>query len=272
MRNQCQWSNSEDEDESCTSEAARYGRIINTGGFMRRYHADGVDPHYGGFDSERYDQIRKSAEHDIYVKPNTDGSNGNLPFNYQSANQGGKIDLVVGETSCTDARSLLNSFDLSICAASFDGAKFRIPHPHLTFNGKVVIEPKRLALMAKYSELILKQKKLGNELSQASYEHSEGNELLHLPPAQRAVINEMHQQDLFEQARLRRPCQVAGDESAFRRYHKSIARLFYRRRKYLSRGIKVINSPVDADAATEIILSSINSENLNSMNCGRHGW
>jgi hypothetical protein len=50
------------------------------------------------------------------VLPLESGEKGPLPFNYEC--DGDVIDLVVGETGCTEARSLLESSDLSICAVS----------------------------------------------------------------------------------------------------------------------------------------------------------
>ena len=47
-------------------------------------------------------------------------------------------------------RELLNSFDLSICKASWDGNTFRIPHPHLTFARKSITEPFRRSVMVEY--------------------------------------------------------------------------------------------------------------------------
>jgi hypothetical protein len=70
-----------------------------------------------------------------------------LPFNFNGGSGLVSMDLVVSERQCHDARQLLESFDLSICGCSFDGTTFRIPHPHLTFSSKAMIEPRRHALM-----------------------------------------------------------------------------------------------------------------------------
>ena len=72
-----------------------------------------------------------------------------LPFNFHGMQH--PIDFVVSEKRCFDARQLLAQFDLSICSCSFDGTTFRIPHPHLSFTGKAMIEPRRHALMEHFA-------------------------------------------------------------------------------------------------------------------------
>ena len=53
------------------------------------------------------------------------------------------LDLVVGY-NCAMATDVLKFFDITICAASFDGTTFRIPSPHLTFTRRTHIEPARV--------------------------------------------------------------------------------------------------------------------------------
>lgn len=79
--------------------------------------------------------------YDIKPKPG-----GNLPFDF---NGDGDIDLIVAQDALS-ASSLLDGFDLEICKASFDGKKFHIPDPHLTFAAKTRMEPNRIAVVGSY--------------------------------------------------------------------------------------------------------------------------
>lgn len=67
-----------------------------------------------------------------------------MSYNYQLTD---RLDLVVAQSSCSDARELLKSFDLLICAAYYDGETFHIPHPHMTFQKRSSMEPLRLSMM-----------------------------------------------------------------------------------------------------------------------------
>jgi hypothetical protein len=79
--------------------------------------------------------------YDIKPKPR-----GNLPFDF---NGYGRIDLIVAQVGLS-ASDLLDGFDLEICKASFDGKKFHIPDPHLTFAAKTKMEPYRRAVVGSY--------------------------------------------------------------------------------------------------------------------------
>jgi len=79
--------------------------------------------------------------HNIKPKPG-----GHLPFDFNGT---GKIDLIVAKTG-VPVSSLLDGFDLEICKASFDGKKFHIPDPHLTFAAKTKMEPNRRAVVGSY--------------------------------------------------------------------------------------------------------------------------
>ena len=72
--------------------------------------------------------------YDIKPKPG-----GDLPFDFHGEAQ---VDLIVA-TAGLSASDLLEGFDLDICKASFDGKKFHIPNPHLTFAGKTKMESNR---------------------------------------------------------------------------------------------------------------------------------
>ena len=93
-----------------------------------------IDTQSGAFDTE-------SGVYAIKPKPQ-----GNLPFDFDGI---GKIDLIVAQ-SAVPASSLLDGFDLEICKASFDGKKFHIPDPHLTFAAKTRMEPNRKAVVGSY--------------------------------------------------------------------------------------------------------------------------
>eukprot|EP00986_Skeletonema_menzelii_P009040 scaffold4012_cov127-Skeletonema_menzelii.AAC.2 len=81
------------------------------------------------------------GRHDIKPRPG-----GNLPFDFTGS---GSVDLIVAKTGIPTS-SLLDSFDLEICKASFDGRKFHIPDPHLTFAGKTRMETNRRAVVSSY--------------------------------------------------------------------------------------------------------------------------
>ena len=80
---------------------------------------------------------------------------GDLPFDFDENCQG-NIDLIVGVKVPSEllgkitAYDLLDSFDLTICKASFDGTTFKIPEPHLLFNRKSTMEPCRRTLLQWY--------------------------------------------------------------------------------------------------------------------------
>ncbi len=85
--------------------------------------------------------------------PTNDGSynvkpkpGGNLPFDFKGD---ADVDLIVAKADIC-ASTLLEGFDLNICKASFDGKKFHIPDPHLTFAGKTRMEANRRAVVGSY--------------------------------------------------------------------------------------------------------------------------
>ena len=79
--------------------------------------------------------------YDIKPKPG-----GDLPFDFGGL---GQVDLIVASAGLS-ASDLLEGFDLDICKASFDGKKFHIPNPHLTFAGKTKMESNRRAIVGSY--------------------------------------------------------------------------------------------------------------------------
>ena len=104
--------------------------------------------------------VDKNKAYNIKTK-----ANGDLPFDF---NGSGNIDLIVARVNArskqasknksskkekapeTSAFDLLDDFDLEMCKASFDGTKFRIPDPHLTFARKTTMEPNRRAVVESY--------------------------------------------------------------------------------------------------------------------------
>ena len=81
------------------------------------------------------------------IRTNTDPPGAPLPYNFHCPTS---IQLIVGKPGIQDARDLLKSFDLSICQISFDGTRFRFPSPHLTFNGRSIMEPARASIVKTY--------------------------------------------------------------------------------------------------------------------------
>jgi len=81
---------------------------------------------------------------------------GNLPFDFEASH--GTIDLIVGVkvprnlNETVTAHDLLDSFDLTICKASFDGTTFQIPELHLLFNRKTTMEFSCLILLDSYTK------------------------------------------------------------------------------------------------------------------------
>ena len=64
----------------------------------------------------------------------------------------GQVDLLIVATAGLSASSIirLEGLDLDTCKASFDGKKFHIPDPHLTFAGKTKMESNRRAVVGSY--------------------------------------------------------------------------------------------------------------------------
>ena len=112
-------------------EACSYGRSVD------RY-VDWKWRHGMSFDILGVDQ---NKAYNIKAK------NNELPFDFYG---NGSIDLVVARREVNTALALLDDFDLNICKASFDGNRFIIPDPHLTFKHKSTMEPNRRAVVESY--------------------------------------------------------------------------------------------------------------------------
>lgn len=102
-------------------EALRFGAWVDD------YASAGVPMHPLAFTN--------TPQHKIKCLPDQE-----LLFNFKFKSSK-SLDVIVGEVGCEDARELLESFDIIICKCSFDGRVFRIPNPHLTFNGQTVRNP-----------------------------------------------------------------------------------------------------------------------------------
>ena len=206
--------------------------------------------------------FRMSGEHAIRVLPGTP-----LPFDWNLRRKT-SLDLVVSEAGIDDARRLLDSFDLLLCKASFDGAAFRIPDPHRSLAARSRLEPQRLALMEAFAEFAVAE--------EHSPRHNRPTAGFCCPPISdcewRAIFATARTRDdsggsLFAAAGVRWTAKLpaprrrsprasdaarAADEEdeAFAEeyggggtttlfYHNFMARLFHRLRKYARRGVRV---------------------------------
>lgn len=205
--------------------------------------------------------------------------NDNLPFDYSGR---GKIDLIVAKKTKGDTVAkrddesmstsepaskktkkiqprtvtpldVLQDFDLTICAASFDGRTFRIPNPHLTFAGKTTMEPLRKAVVESYVrfydsknpdniratipsvEMDLIQKGLvGCQpffrfVDRASFLLANKND------------DDSYSDDEFDYMITPRLMMTDG---AYKQFHNWTRKLIKRLRKYQNRGIEVVGAPV----------------------------
>jgi hypothetical protein len=60
------------------------------------------------------------------------------------------VQLIVGKPRVTDARELLESFDLEICKSYFDGNTFHVPAARDSFAGRTKVTPARRALVEEF--------------------------------------------------------------------------------------------------------------------------
>ena len=113
---------------------------------MEEYNDD-TNKHYGKLAKKRGVAIKTASFYPTNIRMNTDPPDAPLPYNFHCPTS---IQLIVGKPGIEDARDLLKSFDLSICQISFDGTRFRFPSPHLTFNGRSIMEPARASIVKTY--------------------------------------------------------------------------------------------------------------------------
>lgn len=121
------------------------------------------------------------------------------------------VQLIVSKPLCKDATRLLDSFDMTICQASFDGTTFRIPFPHLTFNCETNMEPARLNII----ETHLAAGKLPYD-------------------KQGAFMKEKKDGFDWRQANI-----ISPQDAKCGSHHNFIMKLILRLQKYQSRGIKL---------------------------------
>jgi len=188
--------------------------------------------------------------HDLKPKPG-----GNLPFDFHGS---GGIDLIVAKAGMP-VSSLLNGFDLEICKASFDGNKFHIPDPHLTFAGKTKMESNRRAVVGSY---VTYHREPENRYSMSAIELSKlvsGT----IRAVRRDVPNAPFYRLLDVAAALpdrynprARPWDMGGSmyDAVVQakwappiQFHNWCCKLIDRLRKYQQRGIEVVDAPTIAD-------------------------
>jgi hypothetical protein len=180
-----------------------------------KYGAD-VDVFYGFPDSSK-EPVGSSNTHAVECLPGT-----KLP--YQGNLKRKKcVDLVVGESECTEAIHLLDSFDIIICKCSFDGQKFRIPDPHLTFAFQTKMEPARQALMDSFCETVVD----GN-VQDTDFRRQNTDEETH-------PLFVMAKSGLLSRAGV---IWEPDNSTHYPWYQNFFARLFHRHKKYADRGIE----------------------------------
>lgn len=244
------WKNS-DVDVFCTKEAVESVRTqLGEVGFVPP-----GEEYEGQFEMEEYeanmnksrapkmfDSGIESVEHlEISGEPRTHFTSSG----FSASDLKGGVDIVIGKAGCTDARQLLESFDILICAVSFDGFRFHIPHPHLTFMRKSLLERKRLLLMDGLAVAMCLQcpsfSYLGDFFQSHFWDH-----------AVRSAISRCAAGE--PDANLSPIIPFLSD----RRYFEFFLRLFKRQQKYAGRGIELIGSPVQCHKI-EYALSYLNS-------------
>jgi hypothetical protein len=190
--------------------------------------------------------------YDIKPKPG-----GHLPFDFHGT---GEIDLIIGQVGLS-ASDLLDGFDLEICKASFDGKKFHIPDPHLTFAAKTKMEPNRQAVVGSYTthyrepEGYLERKLDPIEFSRlASSTISAVRRDVPNSPFYRLLrvadwLPDRYNPnaDIFDlQGTFQDPL-VKLKHGAPIQFHNWCCKLVLRLRKYQKRGIEVVDAPTIAD-------------------------
>jgi hypothetical protein len=157
-------------------------------------------------------------------------SKGNLVYDRDGQKT---VDMVVGESGVTNALDLLESFDIILCKASFDGNRFRIPFPHLSFNHVSSMDPARLKLMQQFCVACKKY---------APDKLLDEDGILPEALLSQLASGQMAAADLRE---------VFDVESASTRayYQNFFARLFKRYKKYTDRGVHI---DVDAHGSREV--------------------
>lgn len=103
---------------------------------------DAGKPRFGISSSESYGGMK------VGVPGGSAG--GVFPYDHELRNLHSFVQLVVGKRGVTDARELLESFDLEICKCYYDGREFHVPAPGDTFAGRSAITHARRDLVADF--------------------------------------------------------------------------------------------------------------------------
>ena len=187
--------------------------------------------------------------YDIKPKPR-----GSLPFDF---NGYGGIDLIVAQDGLI-ASDLLNGFDLEICKASFDGKKFHIPDPHLTFAAKTKMETNRRAVVGSY--VAHYQEPEGQYVGAIEFSRNASatisavrRDVPNTPFYKRLDVANMlpdrynPNADMFDHHGTFQDPMVKMKHGASIQFHNWCCKLIDRLRKYQQRGIEVVDAPTIAD-------------------------
>ena len=201
---------------------------------------------------------------------------GDLPFDFDENCQG-NIDLIVGVKVPSDlhpsylgnitAHDLLDSFDLTICKASFDGTTFKIPEPHLLFNRKSTMEPCRRTLLQCYMY------HYGNVINSSEYDlnsyYSADKSLFASCVIENVRRDLPGSDDFFKWVDIAKkipdPSYDSDDSrghgmgvlfspqgeikyGASIQFHNWICKLHHRLKKYQARGIEILDAPTIDDS------------------------
>mmetsp|Transcript_23077 Transcript_23077/g.23343 ORF Transcript_23077/g.23343 Transcript_23077/m.23343 type:complete len:299 (+) Transcript_23077:258-1154(+) len=228
---------------------------------------------------QKLGRITRDSEYKIGPK-----EGGKFPFDF---NGDGKIDLCVGLKvpphlrGDVTALDLLDSFDLNICKASFDGTTFRISEPHLMFNRKTSMEPHRCAILGSYIKHYCTMIKSGE------YDLSDPYSIDKSVLASRIIENVRHDlgshytdyyQDLFfnvdlgkrlpdkydPQADFMEPGYIYDEMVQWKygmsvQFHNWVCKLYCRLKKYQGRNIEVLGAPIAANDSVDIKRFNISS-------------
>ena len=126
------------------------------------YGGDGTDPRSYRYDSDEsddgdvpydYEQAlawgQAALKDGFYVGVPGGSAGGKFAYD-RNLNWDCCLQLIIGERGVTDARMLLDSFDMEICKCSYDGTRFRVPAPENTFAGRTKFMPQQRAIIADF--------------------------------------------------------------------------------------------------------------------------
>jgi hypothetical protein len=151
-----------------------------------------------------------------------------FPFNFEAD---ANLDLVVAEKEVSSALTLLESFDLLICKASWNGQCFHIKDPHSTFSRCFCMEPNRKAIMQKYLSFT----------EAARRRHKSRHKVVDL------AVKKLEAEGSYVQAGLKKYLPKGCDlhlgellcDTADYQYHNFVCKLFLCLNRYLCRGLEI---------------------------------